>query len=378
MRTLNTTPDFSLRHDHIDLRICTQPAFSWANSPDIPPEKCFTREQWSAQVIRSLIQKHHDGMTSRSTYVHNDHQIMTMEQHTTKDYRDFVLDKLDADVYTPYRAPGIHWVPYQLADITSKVRVHDIPWVGDCPNKHMLPIQTFKAALRITRKENTVKFECQSEYGSCTMHQPVFELNHLVNFEQVTATRMIERLLTSNLTEVWLCKDDVLMEIMSDSEEKYALTFHYIDIPQPTTTEIRRWKYSVLRKARLSHQEPTRQNPITINGQAESKALRTLRDLISECAYRRYLANGFIMVKGASGLHYQIFADQRKTIVWKDHQAVSKICIHTDRSCPPSDHIINLKHIIELDEQALWLGGNVSGAKYDQLLNPQTNLLLRA
>lgn len=90
----------------------------------------------------------------------------------------------------------------------------------------------------------------------------------------------------------------------------------------------------------------------------EEKARRTLRDLITEQAFRRYLTNGFIMVRGYSGLFYQIFADQRHTMIYEKGQKVGELCIRTDEECPPTDHVINIKTLIEFDEPAVWAGGN--------------------
>jgi len=92
---------------------------------------------------------------------------------------------------------------------------------------------------------------------------------------------------------------------------------------------------------------------------AEQKARETLRDMILESAWRRYITNGFLMVQGQSDKWYQIFNDQRHIKVYKKGKCISEICIHTDRSCPPSDHIINMKLMIELDEKAVWSGGNI-------------------
>lgn len=91
----------------------------------------------------------------------------------------------------------------------------------------------------------------------------------------------------------------------------------------------------------------------------EEKARKTLRDLVSERAYRRYLTNGFIMVQASSGLYYQIFCDSRHTKIWQRNKVVGEICINTDGKCPPTDHVINLKMMLELDEVAVWKGGNL-------------------
>jgi hypothetical protein len=92
---------------------------------------------------------------------------------------------------------------------------------------------------------------------------------------------------------------------------------------------------------------------------AETKARGTLRDMITEAEWRRYVTNGFIMVRGPSGFWYQVFNNGSNTNVYKDGKKVNSICIHTVRDCPPTDHVINLKILVELDESKVWRGGNV-------------------
>jgi hypothetical protein len=97
----------------------------------------------------------------------------------------------------------------------------------------------------------------------------------------------------------------------------------------------------------------------------EEKARDTLRDMLTEKDWRRYLTNGFIMVRGASGYWYQIFHSYCERVrVYKDGKRVKDICIHTDRTCPPTDHVINMKVLIEMDEAAMWANGNVRDAGY--------------
>lgn len=119
----------------------------------------------------------------------------------------------------------------------------------------------------------------------------------------------------------------------------------------------------------------------------ELKARDTLRDMISEADWRRYMTNGFLMVKGSkdfskgSAYWYQIHADRsRRVRVYQDGKALKDICIHSADVCPPSDHVINMKVLVEIDEQAVWSGGNVNGigSQWDQIrapeLKPQTLL----
>ena len=92
----------------------------------------------------------------------------------------------------------------------------------------------------------------------------------------------------------------------------------------------------------------------------EVKAQKTLRDHLTEKAFRRYITNGFIMVQGRSGLYYQVFSDRRHTMVYdSNHKKVGEICIRTDYACPPTDHVINIKMMVEFDEVSVWKGGNL-------------------
>jgi hypothetical protein len=91
----------------------------------------------------------------------------------------------------------------------------------------------------------------------------------------------------------------------------------------------------------------------------EIRARETLRDMLSEAEWRRYMTNGFVMIRGNKGYWYQVFNDQRHVKVFKDNKICAEICIHTVRSCPPTDHILNAMTLIRFDEDAFWRLGNV-------------------
>lgn len=110
----------------------------------------------------------------------------------------------------------------------------------------------------------------------------------------------------------------------------------------------------------------------------EDKARQTLRDLISEKEWRRYLANGYVLVKGSKrffevdtdakkllrGLQgpfvYQVFSNQSHIKVYSKGRKVKEICIHTDASeCPPTDHILNMMMMLKHDEADVWDSGNI-------------------
>jgi len=92
---------------------------------------------------------------------------------------------------------------------------------------------------------------------------------------------------------------------------------------------------------------------------AELKAQETLREFISESEWRRYLTSGFIIVKSQHHQDrvYQIHRDERIN-VWIKGKMVCKLCIHSN-NCPPTDHVIAMKTLAELDEVSLWKGSNI-------------------
>ena len=90
----------------------------------------------------------------------------------------------------------------------------------------------------------------------------------------------------------------------------------------------------------------------------EMKARESLRDLISESDWRRYITNGFIMHRGESEKWYQIFNDQKRTNVYWKGKIIETLCLHTD-NCPPTDHILNMMTLIDFDENSLGQIGNL-------------------
>lgn len=100
----------------------------------------------------------------------------------------------------------------------------------------------------------------------------------------------------------------------------------------------------------------------------EQKARYTLRDMLTEQEWRKYVTNGFIMVKGSANYWYQIIANSGVN-VYKDGKKLHYICIHTDQSCPPTDHVINMKLLIEMDEMSLWHNGNIREASMSNRLS---------
>ena len=92
----------------------------------------------------------------------------------------------------------------------------------------------------------------------------------------------------------------------------------------------------------------------------EQIALDTLREMITEKEFRKYLKYGFILVHGQSGNVYQIFRRKAHTKVWKNGTLIKEICVRiTDNNIPLTDNLIAFKTMIEIDEEEFERIGNV-------------------
>jgi len=92
----------------------------------------------------------------------------------------------------------------------------------------------------------------------------------------------------------------------------------------------------------------------------EWTAIETLREMISESNFRKYLKYGFILVKGQSGRIYQVFRKRAHTKVWVSGSVVEEICAYIpDKSIPDTDKVIAFKTIIEASEEEFKKLGNV-------------------
>jgi len=92
----------------------------------------------------------------------------------------------------------------------------------------------------------------------------------------------------------------------------------------------------------------------------ESIALDTLREMISESDFRKYLSYGFLTVETTSGKTYQIFRSRNHIKVWENGQLVEEICVRiADHRVPLTDNVIAFKIALEIDEDGFRNLGNV-------------------
>lgn len=91
---------------------------------------------------------------------------------------------------------------------------------------------------------------------------------------------------------------------------------------------------------------------------AEIQALQLLRGLVGQDEFRRYLKYGFIMVRGGSGLRYQVRRGRHVVDVWNERGRVDGICVYLQGQFPPTDDTITRMLMAERDELELWRRGN--------------------
>jgi len=104
----------------------------------------------------------------------------------------------------------------------------------------------------------------------------------------------------------------------------------------------------------------SRAEPIRKAEDNEMNAIDTLREMITEAEFRKYMTHGFLLVKGASGLVYQVFRNRAHTKVWENGQVIEEVCVRIkERKIPPTDNVIAFKILIETSEGEFRKLGNV-------------------
>jgi hypothetical protein len=107
----------------------------------------------------------------------------------------------------------------------------------------------------------------------------------------------------------------------------------------------------------------TSSTPVPGNS-GETRARETLRLIVGEEQFRRFLRRGFVTIRGASGKIYQIFHKQHHfTYVWENGRCVERLCIYLKGNFPATDFIITLYLMIMNNEERVWQIGNKMGGR---------------
>jgi len=147
--------------------------------------------------------------------------------------------------------------------------------------------------------------------------------------------------------------------------ERLYIEEDYTDVTYITPEETARFSKKRTFKTRmrqnLAIHIKSRTSPVTNISPEEEVALTTLREMISESDFRRYLRDGFLCVRGVSGRMYQLFRNRWHAKVWENGVLVQEVCtrISSNINVPPTDNIIAFKVMIECHEDEFLSIGNV-------------------
>jgi hypothetical protein len=100
---------------------------------------------------------------------------------------------------------------------------------------------------------------------------------------------------------------------------------------------------------------------------AEVTALQLLRSLVTPENFRKYLKYGFVTIKGASGLVYNIYR-KRHVCVYDGQNEVASLCVHINAG-PPTDEVIAKILMCECNEPEIWQRANCTVFSRTQRVN---------
>lgn len=92
---------------------------------------------------------------------------------------------------------------------------------------------------------------------------------------------------------------------------------------------------------------------------SEIVALQMLKGMVNQDEWKRYLRYGFILVKGISGLIYQIIRNNEHIKVYRKGNKVAELCISVRGGVPPTDQVVAKKIMLECNEMNVWHEANI-------------------
>jgi len=245
--------------------------------------------------------------------------------------------------------------------------------------KHHLP----------THLRQDERVACHPDYLIQYLQNRNFNLYvNIGNFNQPKRMKLINPIIT-RLDKSQECFPGTYLEDTSIPDRyrgrdlRYTLDFEilcdaYQEVPVYNAATIQQVIKETFKK-NITSTLTARQDILTIQASiAEMKARETLRDMLSEKEYRKYLTNGFVMVRGDSGRYYQVFNKQKHLRVYEYGKFIKELCIHTDaKEVPPTDHVLNMKIMIECDEQSIWDNSNLyePSKKIAKVIEENSNII---
>jgi len=126
--------------------------------------------------------------------------------------------------------------------------------------------------------------------------------------------------------------------------------------PLPVSERFRQ----ILRSRQIPMLLLSTRSPIkTATEERELRARETLRRLLGDGKFQRFLRNGFVSVQGKSGKVYQIYPGHGMTVVYNRGTPIEKLCVVLRGDFTPVDSLITRYVMILHDEQQFRALANV-------------------
>lgn len=182
-------------------------------------------------------------------------------------------------------------------------------------------------------------------------------LNNTTAFEYIPGNYASQDLYINGSASTYISNDIYTTENSRSFTTGSATGINWISFTPPTREE----QLRQMLKQKLTPQILFKRNGLSIPlKDPEKRARETLKNIVGEDRFKRYLKHGFLTLKGKSGLIYQIFPGHEMTKVWKNGEFIEKMCVvFVDSSVPPTDSVIMRMLVILDDEDAFRKRANV-------------------
>jgi hypothetical protein len=101
----------------------------------------------------------------------------------------------------------------------------------------------------------------------------------------------------------------------------------------------------------------------------ETRARETLKRVLGDDKFKRFLKHGFVSVRAKSGLVYQIFPAHGITNVYRDGEHIERLCVVLRGSFPPTDSLI-MRYLLILNDERDFRKHAIEHKVYPQKLQP--------
>lgn len=106
----------------------------------------------------------------------------------------------------------------------------------------------------------------------------------------------------------------------------------------------------ILQKRQAPHVITSRKGLAQTDDLREQRARETLRRVLGDDKFKRFLKHGFVSVRAKSGLVYQIFPAHGITNVYRDGEKIERLCVVLRGDFPPTDSLI-MRYLLILNDE---------------------------